>query len=51
MGCIVHEVTKSWTQLSNFHVTYKLKLKHTYMNRVCDEFKEVFDIVSKSNLE
>ena len=22
MDCIVHEVTKSWTQLSHFHFTY-----------------------------
>ena len=24
MGCIVHEVAKSWTQLSNFHFTFRL---------------------------
>ena len=26
MDCIVHEVTKSWTQMSDFHFTFKNKL-------------------------
>ena len=30
MGCIVHEVVKSWTQLSNFHFTFKLIILLTF---------------------
>jgi len=30
MDCIVHQVAKSWTQLSNFH--FKFGIEGTYLN-------------------